>query len=267
MGKAIVITSGKGGVGKTTTVANIGAALAALGKRVALVDADIGLRNLDLFMGLENRVVYNLVDVVEGVVDWRKALVKDKQFETNLMLLPSAQARDKTAVTPRQMAKLVKEVKEEFDFVLIDCPAGIEQGFKNAMAGADEAIVVVNPEVPSVRDADRVVGLLDSERVEKIYLVINRLKPELVRKGEMLETQDVVDLLAVTLLGVVPEDERVVIATNRGEPLALDGLNSRAGLAYRNIARRLCGEDVPIAEWRENSSFLGRLRKIMGMGD
>lgn len=265
MGKAIVITSGKGGVGKTTTTANLGAGLAALGKKVALVDADIGLRNLDIFMGLENRIVYTLVDVTEGRTPWQKAVVKDKRFDNGLVLLPSAQARDKTAVSPEQMRKLIAEIKQEYDFVLIDCPAGIEQGFKNAAAGAEQAIVVVNPEVPSVRDADRVIGLLEADGISDIHLVINRLKPSLVKRGEMLEIKDVVELLAVKLLGVVPDDERVVISTNRGEPTVLDQ-GSRAGSAYRNIARRLTGENVPVIEWHDDTSFFSRLKKLVGLG-
>ncbi len=265
MGKAIVITSGKGGVGKTTTTANLGAGLAALGKKVALVDADIGLRNLDIFMGLENRIVYTLVDVTEGRTPWQKAVVKDKRFDAGLVLLPSAQARDKTAVKPDQMRSLINEIKQEYDFVLIDCPAGIEQGFKNAAAGADQAIVVVNPEVPSVRDADRVIGLLEADGINDINLVVNRLKPSLVKRGEMLEIKDVVELLAVKLIGVVPDDERVVIATNRGEPTSLDQ-GSRAGLAYRNISRRLAGENVPITEWHDDNSFFSRLKKLVGLG-
>lgn len=265
MGKSIVITSGKGGVGKTTTTANLGAGLAALGQRVALIDADIGLRNLDIFMGLENRIVYTLVDVTDERAPWKKAIVKDKRFDTNLVLLPSAQTKDKTAVTPDQMRRLVSEIKQEYDFVLIDCPAGIEQGFKNATAGADQAIVVVNPEVPSVRDADRVIGLLEAEGITEIQVIVNRLKPALVKRGEMLETKDVIDLLAVKLLGVVPDDERVVIATNRGEPIVLDQ-STRAGQAYRCIARRMTGENVPITQWQDDTSFFSRLKKLVGLG-
>lgn len=264
MGKAIVVTSGKGGVGKTTTTANIGAALASLGPRVALVDADIGLRNLDIFMGLENRVVYHLVDVIEQRVAWQKAMIRDKKID-NLALLPSAQTRDKTSVKPDQMRSLVAEMKQEYDFVLLDSPAGIEQGFQNAMAGADQAIIIVNPEVPSVRDADRVIGLLEAEGIQDINLIINRLRPDMVKRGEMLEISDIVDLLAVRLLGVVPEDERIVISTNKGEPVVLD-TSSKAGLAYHNISRRLLGEDVPLAEWQENETFFSRLMKLMGFG-
>jgi septum site-determining protein MinD len=263
MGKAIVITSGKGGVGKTTTTANIGAALAALGKQVALVDADIGLRNLDLFMGLENRVVYHLVDVVEGRANWKKAIIRDKRFD-NLVLLPSAQVRDKDSVTPEQMKQLVEELKQEFDFVLLDCPAGIERGFRNAIAGADQAIVVVNPEVSSVRDADRVIGLLEAEEVNDIKLVVNRLKPNMVKRGEMLAIKDIIDLLAIKLVGVVPEDEGIVVSSNRGEPIALSQ-SAKAGLAFQNISRRLLGEEVPFVEWHDDDTFFGRLKKLFGI--
>lgn len=263
MGKAIVITSGKGGVGKTTTTANIGAGLAVLGQRVALVDADIGLRNLDLFMGLENRVVYHLVDVIEGRANWKKAIIRDKRME-NLVLLPSAQARDKDSVTPRQMKQLINELKQEFDFILLDCPAGIEGGFKNAIAGADQAIVVVNPEVSSVRDADRVIGLLEAEEVKEVGLVVNRLKPSMVKRGEMLAIKDIVDLLAIDLLGIVPEDEGIVISSNRGEQIALNQM-AKAGQAFSNISRRLLGEEVPFIEWQDDDTFFSRLRKLFGI--
>ncbi|NLW17270.1 MAG: septum site-determining protein MinD [Firmicutes bacterium] len=263
MGKAIVITSGKGGVGKTTTTANIGAGLAALGKQVALVDADIGLRNLDLFMGLENRVVYHLVDVIEGRASWRKAIIRDKRLD-NLVLLPSAQVRDKDAVTPEQMKQLITELKQEFDFVILDCPAGIERGFRNAIAGADQALVVVNPEVSSVRDADRVIGLLEAEEISDVNLVINRLKPNMVKRGEMLAIKDIVDLLAIRLIGVVPEDEKIVISSNRGEPIALNQ-TTKAGLAFYNISRRLLGEEVPFEEWQDDDTFFSRLKKLFGI--
>lgn len=263
MGKAIVVTSGKGGVGKTTTTANIGAGLAVLGQKVALVDADIGLRNLDLFMGLENRVVYHLVDVIEGRASWRKAIVRDKRLD-NLALLPSAQVRDKDAVTPRQMRQLIAELKQEFDFVLLDCPAGIEGGFRNAVAGADQAIVVVNPEVSSVRDADRVIGLLEAEEIKDIHLIVNRLKPSMVKRGEMLAIKDIVELLAINLLGIVPEDEGIVISSNRGEPIALDQ-KAKAGLAFHNISRRLLGDEVPFIEWQDDDTFISRLKRLFGI--
>ena len=217
MGEVIVITSGKGGVGKTTTTANIGTALALLGKKVVLVDADIGLRNLDVVMGLENRIVYDLVDVVEKVCRLKQALIRDKRFE-GLYLLPAAQTKDKTAVSPQQMQELCEQLKEEFDFVLIDCPAGIEQGFKNAIAGADKAAVVTVPEVSAVRDADRIIGLLSANDIMDPELIINRLRIDMVKRGDMMDIDDTIEILGVDLLGVVPDDERVVISTNRGEP-------------------------------------------------
>ncbi|MBC7809023.1 MAG: septum site-determining protein MinD [Akkermansiaceae bacterium] len=245
-GRVIVITSGKGGVGKTTTTANIGMALAVLGERVALLDADIGLRNLDLALGLENRIVYDIVDVVEGRAKLRSALIKDKRNQ-NLVFLPAAQTRDKSAVSPEQMKALVADIQAEgYTFILIDCPAGIEQGFKNATAGADEAIVVTNPEMSSVRDADRIVGLLEAQDLQNPKLIVNRLRPKMVRSDEALGVADVQEVLGsgVELLGIVPEDERIITSTNRGEPASLDE-TSLAGRAYRNIARRLRGETVP----------------------
>ena len=265
MGEAIVITSGKGGVGKTTTTANIGAGLAQAGQRVALIDADIGLRNLDVVMGLENRIVYDLVDVVEGFAKLKTALIKDKRFNENLFLLPAAQTRDKTAVSPEQMRDLVTSMKEEFDFVLIDCPAGIEQGFKNAVAGSDKAVVVATPEVSSVRDADRIIGLLEAEEKHHPSLIVNRIRPSMVKKGDMMDINDMIEILAVELLGVVPDDDFIVVSTNRGEPAVLNA-GSRAGEAYRNIARRLMGENVPLMKLEDdNQGFIGRLRKMMGM--
>ncbi len=216
MSEVIVITSGKGGVGKTTTVANIGMGLAMLDKKVVVVDTDIGLRNLDVVMGLENRIVYNLVDVVNGNCRMKQALIKDKR-NPNLFLLPSAQTKDKSAVSPEQMIKLTDALREEFDYVLLDCPAGIEQGFKNAIAGADHALVVTTPEVSAIRDADRIIGLLEASELRNIHLIINRLRPDMIRRGDMMSVDDVVDILAVNLIGTVPDDEQIVISTNQGD--------------------------------------------------
>lgn len=262
MGDVLVITSGKGGVGKTTTTANIGTALASFGKKVVLVDTDIGLRNLDVVMGLENRIVYDLVDVVQGHCRLRQALIKDKRFE-NLGLLPAAQTKDKTAVNVEQMKDLCAQLKEEFDYVLIDCPAGIEQGFKNAVAGAEKAVVVTTPEVSAVRDADRIIGLLEAAEIRNPQLVINRIRPKMVKKGDMMDINDMIDILAVELLGVVPEDEKIVVSTNRGEPAVLDA-NSWAGQAYRNIAKRIMGEDVPFISLNADDGVFSKLRRILG---
>ncbi|NLC47682.1 MAG: septum site-determining protein MinD [Firmicutes bacterium] len=259
----LVITSGKGGVGKTTTVANIGAALAALGRRVVLVDADIGLRNLDVVMGLENRIVYDIVNVMENKdLPVRKALIKDKRVES-LFLLPAAQTRDKDAIKPEQMKELCEELRQEFDYVLIDCPAGIEQGFRNAVAGADLALIVTTPEVSAVRDADRIIGLVEAEGLRGPRLILNRLRPDMVKRREMMDIEDVLDILHIDLLGVVPDDEAIIISTNKGEPIAFDN-NSKAGQAYRNIARRLEGEEVPFQSF-DNPSFFQRLRQLVGM--
>lgn len=259
--RVIVITSGKGGVGKTTTTANLGMALAALGEKVALLDADIGLRNLDLVLGLENRIVYDIVDVVEERCKLRQALIKDKR-QSNLVLLPAAQTRDKNAVTPDQMRQIVSDLKEDgFTYLLIDCPAGIEQGFKNATAGADEAIIVTNPEVSSVRDADRIVGLLEAAELRNPTLIVNRIRPKMVKAQEMMSVEDVQEILSIKLLGIVPDDESIITSTSKGEPAALSE-TSRAGLAYRNIARRIRGDEVPLMNLEEAPSFFGRLKKL-----
>lgn len=263
MGEVIVITSGKGGVGKTTTTANIGTGLATLGYKVVMVDTDIGLRNLDVVMGLENRIVYDIVDVANGNCRMRQALIKDKRFE-NLFLLPAAQTKDKTAVTTDQMKELTANLKQEFDYVVIDCPAGIEQGFKNAIAGAQKAIVVTNPEVSAVRDADRIIGLLEAAEIFEPMLVINRLRPDMVKRGDMMNIFDVEDILAIKILGVVPEDEAIVISTNRGEPAVLDEA-SKAGQAYRNVVKRITGEEVPLMNLDESDGFVSRLKKLMGL--
>ncbi|QSQ09534.1 Septum site-determining protein MinD [Koleobacter methoxysyntrophicus] len=263
MGQVIVITSGKGGVGKTTTTANIGTALALLNKKVVLVDSDIGLRNLDVVMGLENRIVYDLVDVVEGMCRLRQALIKDKRFE-ELYLLPAAQTKDKTAVSPEQMKELCEKLRPDYDYILIDSPAGIEQGFKNAIAGADKAIIVTTPEVAAVRDADRIIGLLEAAELYNPQLIINRIRADMVKKGDMMDIDDMIDILAIDLLGVVPEDEKIVISTNKGEPAVLDS-GSIAGQAYKNISRRLEGENVPLMNLEVEESFMEKLKKFFGL--
>lgn len=263
MGEVIVVTSGKGGVGKTTTTANLGTGLAKLGYSVVLVDTDIGLRNLDVVMGLENRIVYDIVDVTNGNCRLKQALIKDKRFE-KMFLLPAAQTKEKTAVTEQQMIDLCRKLKEEYDFVIIDCPAGIEQGFKNAIAGAEKAVVVTTPEVAAVRDADRVIGLLEAAGIEDPQLLINRIRASMVKHGDMMDIDDIIDILAVDLLGVVPEDEMIVVSTNRGEPAVLDP-HSKAGEAYRNISRRLTGEEVPIMPLEFNDGIMTRLKKLIGM--
>lgn len=250
MGKVIVITSGKGGVGKTTTTANLGTGLAAMGQKVCLVDTDIGLRNLDVVLGLENRIVYDLLDVVEGNCRVRQALIKDKQFGDNLVLLPAAQTREKDAVKPEQMEKLMAQLREDYDFIILDSPAGIEHGFKNAIAGADMAIVVTTPEVAAVRDADRIIGLLEAAELYDPQLVINRVRPDMVRKGDMMDISDIDDILAISIIGVVPDDQDIIVATNRGEPIVTNR-KSRAGQAYRNIVLRLLGEEVPFMDLQE----------------
>ena len=257
--RIITITSGKGGVGKTTATANISVALAMRGQRVIALDADIGLRNLDVVMGLENRIVYDLVDAVEGRCRVRQAMVRDKRLP-ELYLLPAAQTRDKTAVTPEQMVEVCGDLRSEFDFILIDSPAGIEQGFRNAITPADEAIVVTTPEVSAVRDADRIIGLIEAAEKEPARLLINRLRPEMVEREDMLNIDDVLDILAIDLLGVVPEDEQIIIATNRGRPLALEN-HAQAGEAFSNIARRLLGEDVPLMTI-EKPSFFSRVKRL-----
>lgn len=259
--RVLVITSGKGGVGKTTTTANLGTALAMMGKKVVLIDTDIGLRNLDVVMGLENRIVFDIVDAVNGNCKLKQALIKDKRFE-GLYLMPAAQTKDKTAVTPHQMKNLTTELRKDFDFILVDCPAGIEQGFRNAIAGADDGIVVATPEVSSVRDADRIIGLLEAAGLKNSRLIINRLRGKMVKRGDMMDIDDIIDILSIELLGVVPEDETIVVSTNRGEPAVLEN-GSRAGGAYRRIARRIIGEDVPMYSVEESENIVDKFRKIL----
>lgn len=264
MTRIVVITSGKGGVGKTTCTANLGMALAQRDQRVAVVDADFGLRNLDLLLGLENRIVYTALDVLAGDCRMDQALVKDKR-QPNLALLPAAQNRSKEAITPEQMAELVsKMAAEKQDFILIDSPAGIEMGFKNAIAAAQEAIIVTTPEISAVRDADRVIGLLEANDIKNARLIVNRLKPAMVQEEQMMSVQDVQDILAIPLLGVIPDDERVIVSTNRGEPLVLEQKLSLAGLAFANVARRLLGEEVPFLDLNApHDDIFSRFRRFL----
>jgi len=262
LGRVVTITSGKGGVGKTTTTANIGVALALQGKRVVCIDADIGLRNLDVVMGLENRIVYDIVDVVEGRARLRQAMIKDKRLP-ELYLIPAAQTRDKSAVSPEQMQSLCADLKKDMDFVLVDSPAGIEQGFKNAIAGADEVLIVTTPEVSAVRDADRIIGLCEAAEKGSPRLIINRIRPSMVRRGDMLSVEDVLEVLAIDLIGIVPDDESIIVTTNRGAPAAMDP-QALAGQAYRNIAARLTGHNVPLMVLKDNDGLFRRIGRLFG---
>ena len=263
-GTVITITSGKGGVGKTTATANIAAALASAGKKVVCIDADIGLRNLDVVLGLENRIVYDLVDVVEGRCRLRQAMIRDKRLP-ELYLIPAAQTRDKSAVSPSDMVKLANELREDHDYILVDSPAGIERGFRNSIAPADKVIIITNPEVSAVRDADRIIGLVEAEEKGPAQLIINRLNAGMVERGDMLAAEDVLELLAIELIGVVPEDEEVIVGTNRGTPVALES-KSKAGQAFRNIAQRIQGETVPFLDLGQETGFFDRISKLMGGG-
>lgn len=262
MGEIIVITSGKGGVGKTTTTANLGVGLAKLDKKVVVIDTDLGLRNLDVVMGLENRIVYNLVDVIEGNCRMKQALIKDKRYDS-LYLLPSAQTKDKSAISPEQMKKLTEGLKDEYDYILLDCPAGIEQGFQNAIAGADRAIIVTTPEVSAIRDADRIIGLLEKKQMKNIDLIINRIRIDMVKRGDMMSVEDVNEILAVNLIGAIPDDEQVVVGTNQGEPVI--GLDSLAGKAYMNICKRITGESVPYLNLDSNTGFFTKISRMFKM--
>lgn len=260
MGEAIVITSGKGGVGKTTTTANLGIALALHGKKVCMVDTDIGLRNLDVVMGLENRIIYDLVDVINHDCRLQQALIRDKRFEA-LYLLPAAQTKDKTAVNSTQMKELIEELKDDFDYILIDCPAGIEQGFKNAISGADKAIIVTSPEISAVRDADRVIGLIEAEEnINSLKLVINKIRINLLKNQEIMDIDEIVSILAIDLLGIVPDDENVIKGANIGEPVAIDP-KTLSGLAYRNIGRRILGESVPLLKMENKQGLISKIFK------
>ena len=260
-GRVIVITSGKGGVGKTTTNANIGPALAKAGNKVVMIDTDLGLRNLDLLLGLENRIVYTIVDVVEKRCKLKQALVKDKK-NPNLCLLAAAQTRDKTAVSEEQLKEICEQLQKDYDFILVDCPAGIEQGFQNAVAGASEAIVVTTPEMSAVRDADRIIGLLEArEEIESYKLLINRVRPNLIKSNDMMSVEDVAEILSADLIGIIPEDTGIITSTNKGEPIVNDE-NSLAGRAYRNVAHRIMGEEVPFLNLEEETSFMTKVKKF-----
>lgn len=260
----VTITSGKGGVGKTTTTANLAVALAEEGSKVVCIDGDIGLRNLDVVLGLENRIVYDLVDVVENRCRIRQAMIRDKRLE-ELYLIPAAQTRDKSAISPSDMIRVCDELRNEVDWILIDSPAGIERGFRNTIAPADIILVVTNPEVSAVRDADRIIGLVEAEEKGPIKLIINRVNPGLTKRGDMLTPEDVLELLAIELIGVVPDDENVIISTNRGQPVALDP-KSRSGLAFKNIARRLKGETVPFLQIDDKGDFLSKVAGLFKQG-
>lgn len=260
--QVITLSSGKGGVGKTTAVANIAVALALEGMKVACIDGDIGLRNLDVIMGLENRIVYDIVDVIEGRCKLRQAMIRDKHLP-DLYLIPAAQTRDKTAVSPSDMTRLCNELKPDLDFILIDSPAGIERGFRNAIAPADRVLIVTNPEVSAVRDADRVIGILEAEEKRSPALIINRLNASLVKQHDMLSPDDVLDLLGIPVIGIVPEDETVIVGSNRGTPVVQDP-KSRAGQAFRNIAKRLRGQEVPFVDLEKQAGIWDRLQRITG---
>lgn len=251
--KVIVITSGKGGVGKSTTTANLGVGLSKLGKKVLLIDTDMGLRNLDVVLGLENNIVFDISDVISGICTPNQAIIKDKRFD-NLFFLPAAQTKDKDVVTEEDMKQLCDILKKDFDYILIDCPAGIEQGFKNAISGADEAIIVITPDASSIRDADRIVGILEENNLFEQYLLINRIRPDMVRRGYMMNIDDIIEMLGITLIGVIADDEEIIVSSKSKEPVVLN-VKSKAGTGYRNVSRRIMGENVPIMDFEEKGLF------------
>lgn len=265
MTRVIVITSGKGGVGKTTITANLGTALAQLGKKVCLIDADFGLRNLDLLLGLEQRVIYTIMDALAGECTLEKAIVKDKRTE-GLHLLPAAQNRTKDAINPEQMKEVITQLSPKFDFIVVDCPAGIEMGFRNAISAAQEALVVTTPEVAAVRDADRVVGLLENEEMKSIRLIVNRLRPEMVAMDEMLSVEDILELLVIPLIGIVPDDKRIITSSNKGEPLVLNSEGVLPAIAIQNVAKRILGQNVPFLDLKANQdTLITRIKRFFGM--
>ena len=263
MAECIVVTSGKGGVGKTTTSANLAAGLALAGKKVACVDADIGLRNLDVILGLENRIVYDLVQVIEGECRLKQALIRDKRVE-GLFLLPAAQTRDKAAVKPEDMKRLVADLKEDHDYVIIDCPAGIEQGFKNSIAGADRAIIVTTPEVSAIRDADRIIGLVEAHDLPEPHLIINRYRPHMVSRGDMMNKDDILEILAIPMIGMVPDHPDIIVSANRGQPVVFEE-KSVVGAAYRRITDRVMGIDVPFPSFETDPGLWANLKRWMGL--
>lgn len=265
MAKTIVITSGKGGVGKTTSTANIGTALALQGHKVCLIDMDIGLRNLDVVLGLENRIIYDVIDVAEGRAKVHQALIKDKRFEDLLFLLPASQHADKNAIQPERMKEIVNELKEFYDYILIDSPAGIEQGFENSVIAADAAILITTPEISAIRDADRIIGILEQRDIEAPKLVINRIRKEMMDSGDVMDVEEITRHLSVELLGIIYDDDEVVRTANKGNPVVLDPdfISSRG---YRNIARRILGESVPLLTIKEEEEKVSLWKRIFSFG-
>ena len=262
MARVIVITSGKGGVGKTTTTSNIGMSLARLGKTTLLIDADVGLRNLDLLLGLENRIIYTGLDVLNEKCRLEQAIIKDKR-QSKLAFLPLSSNRIDLPITSNQIKKLIKLVQSDYEYILIDSPAGIDNGFQTAIECASEAIVVVTPEVPSIRDADRVVGILMSKGMEKINLIINRIRPNMIRTDDMMSIEDVTNILGISLVGVIPDSEKIIIASNRGEPIVLEDKNCLPGIAFESTARRLNGEEVNFLNL-ENFKNTNPVKRLIG---